>query len=84
MAEGTDEQLLEDFLAITKDAQQSGKEVHGVRMQLANRLSMAAWAAPAARQTPEDGGQTFPHSPGISGSDRTQLRGWIAELQMVI
>jgi len=36
VAEGTDEQLLEDFLAITKDAQQSGKEVHGVRMQLAN------------------------------------------------
>jgi len=53
-------------------------------MQLANALTLAARAAPAAPQAPEDRGQKFPDSPDFSGSDRTQLRGWIAQLRMVI
>ena len=44
----------------------------------------AARAAPAAPQAPEDRCQKFPDSPGFSVSDRTQLKGWIAQLQMVI
>jgi len=45
---------------------------------------LAARAAPAAPQAPEDRGQKFPDSPDYSGSDQTQLRGWIAQLRMVI
>jgi hypothetical protein len=67
-----------------RDARQSGEEVRGLRMPLANALMLAARAAPAAPQAPEDRGQKFPDSPDLSGSDRTQLRGWIAQLRMVI
>jgi hypothetical protein len=45
---------------------------------------LAARAAPAAPQAPEDRGEKFPDSPDLSGSDQTQLRGWIAQLRMVI
>lgn len=69
---------------MTQDAQQSGEEVRSLSTQLANALSLAARLAPAAPQALEDRGQKFPDSPGFSGSDRTQLRGWIAQLQMVI
>ena len=55
-----------------------------MRTQLANALSSAARAVPPAPHQPEDGGQKFPDSPDFSGSDRTQLRGWIAQLRMVI
>ena len=55
-----------------------------MRTQLANALTLAAGAAPAAPQAPEDRGQKFPDSPDFSGPDRTQMRGWIAQLQMVI
>jgi len=53
-------------------------------MQLANALKLAARVAPVAPQTLEDRGQKFPDSPDFSESDRTQLSGWIAQLQMVI
>jgi len=69
---------------MTRGARQSGEEVRGLRTQLANALMLAARAAPAAPQTSEDRGQKFPDSPDFSGTDRTQLRGWIAQLQMVI
>jgi hypothetical protein len=69
---------------MTWGAGQSREEVHCLRMQLANALTLAARAAPAAPQAPEDRGQKFPDSPDFSGSDRTQLRGWIAQLRMVI
>jgi len=69
---------------MTQDAWQSGEKVRGLRMQLANTLRLAARAAPAAPQTLEDRGQKFPDSPDFSGLDRTQLRGWIAQLRMVI
>ena len=69
---------------MTQHAQQSGQEVRGLRTQLANALMLAARAAPVAPQAPEDGGHRFPDSPDFSGLDRTQLRGWIAQLWMVI
>jgi len=69
---------------MTQDARQSGEEVRGLRTQLANALMLAARTAPAAPHTQEVRGQKFPDSPDFSGSDRTQLRGWIAQLRMVI
>jgi hypothetical protein len=69
---------------MTQDEQELGEEVHSLRMQLANALTLTARAAPAAPQAGEDKGQKFPDSLDISESDRTQLRGWIAQLRMVI
>jgi hypothetical protein len=68
-APGTDENLRQELAAMTQDAQQSGEEVRSLRMQLANALMLAARAAPAAPQAPEDRGQMFPDSPDFSGSD---------------
>jgi len=83
-APGTNEDLRQELDDMTRDARQCGEEVRGLRTQLANALTLAARAAPAAPQAPEDRGQKFPDSPDFSGSDRTQLRGWIAQLRMVI
>jgi len=83
-AAGTDKELREELAVMTRDAHQSGEEVRGLRTQLANALTLAARAAPAAPQAPEDRGQKFPDSPDFSGSDQTQLRGWNAQLWMVI
>jgi hypothetical protein len=44
-----------------------------MRTQLPNALIVAAKAALAAPEIPEDRGQKFPDSPDISGSDQTQL-----------
>jgi len=83
-APGTNEDLRQDLDDMTRDAQQSGEEVRGLRTQLATALMLAARAAPAAPQASEDRGQKFPDSPDFSGTDRTQLRGWIAQLRMDI
>ena len=83
-APGTNEDLQQELDDMTRDARQSGEEVRGLRTQLANALMLAARATPTAPQAPEDRGQKFPDSPDFSGSDRTQLRGWIAQLRMVI
>jgi hypothetical protein len=83
-AAGTVEDLQQELDDMTRDARQSGEEVQGLRTQLANALTLAARAAPAAPQAPEDRGQKFPDSPDFSWSDRTQLRGWMAQLRMVI
>ena len=83
-APGINEDLQQELEDMTQDARQSGEEVHGLRTQLANALMLAARAAPAAPHALEDRGQKFPDSPDFSGSDRTQLRGWIAQLRMVI
>jgi len=83
-APGTNEDLQQELDDMTRDARQSGEEVRGLRTQLANALMLAARAAPAAPHASEEGGQKFPDSPDFSGSDRTQLRGWIAQLRMVI
>jgi hypothetical protein len=83
-APGTKEELGQELDDMTRDARQSGEEVRGLRMQLANALTLAAGVALAAPQAPEDRGQKFPDSPDFSGSDRTQLRGWIAQLWIVI
>ena len=83
-ATGTDEELRQELDVMTRDTQQSGEEACSLRTQLANALTLAARAAPAAPQVPGNRGQKFPNSPDFSGSDRTQLRGWIAQLQMVI
>jgi len=84
VAPGTNENLQQELDDMTQDARQSGEEVRDLRTQLANALMLAVRAAPAAPQAPEDKGQKFPDSPDFSGSDRTQLRGWIAQLRMVI
>ena len=83
-ATGTDEELWGELAVMTWDAQQSGEEVCGSRTQLVNALTLAARAALAAPHALEDRGQKFPNSPDFSGSDRIQLRGWIAQLRMVI
>jgi len=83
-APGTNEELQQELDDMTRDARQSGDEVRGLRTQLANALTLAARAAPATPQAPEDRGQKFPDSPDFSGSDRTPSRGWITQLRMVI
>jgi hypothetical protein len=75
------QQVLHDMI---RDPRQSGEEARGLRMQLANALTLAARVAPAAPQAPEDRGQKFPDFPDFSGSDRTQLRSWITQLRMLI
>jgi hypothetical protein len=74
-APGTDEDLLQKLVDITRDVQESGQEVRSVMRQLANALMLAGRAAPAAPQAPEDRGQLFPHSRDFSGSHRTQFTG---------
>jgi hypothetical protein len=81
---GTRKQPLLELDNMTRDARQSGQEDRGLRTQLVNTLTLAAKAAPAAPQAPEDRGQEFADSPDSSGSDQTQLRGWIGQLRMVI
>jgi len=81
---GTDEDLRQELDDMTRDARQSGEEVRGLSTQLANARFLAAQAAPTPPQHPEDRGQKFPNSLDFSGSDRAQLRGWIAQLRMVI
>jgi len=84
VALGTDENLRQQLDDMTQDARQSGEKVRSLRTQLANTLMLAARAAPAGPQDPEDRGQNLPNSPDFSRPDRTQLRGWIAQLLMVI
>ena len=81
---GTDEDLPQELDDMTRDARQSGEEVQALRMQLANALSLAAWAVLVPPQQLEHRGQKFPDSPDFSGSDRTQLRGGITQLRMAI
>jgi len=81
---GTDEELRRELDEMTRDAREASEEGRNLRTQLANALSLAARVAPPAPPQPEDRGQKFPDSPDFSGSDRTQLRGWIAQLRMVI
>jgi hypothetical protein len=69
---------------MTQDTRQSGEEVCSFRTHLANALTLAARAALAAPQALEDRDQMFPDSPGCSGSDRTRLKGLIAQLRTVI
>ena len=68
-APGTNEDLQQELDDMTRDARQSGKEVRGLRTQLANALMLAASAAPTAPQAPEDRGQKVPDSPDFSGTD---------------
>jgi len=81
---GTDEDLRRELDDMTRDAREASEEGRNLRMQLANALSLAARVAPPAPHQTEDRGQKFPDSPDFSGSDRTQLRGWIAQLRMFI
>jgi hypothetical protein len=81
---GTDEDVRRELDDMTRDAREASEESRNLRTQLANALSLAVRAAPPAPHQPEDRGQKFPDSPDFSGSDRTQLRGWIAQLRMVI
>ena len=81
---GTDEDLRQELDDMARDTRHSGEEVRALRMQVANALSSAARVAPNPPQQPEDRGEKFPDSPDFSGSDQGQLRGWIAQLRMVI
>jgi len=69
---------------MTRDAREASEESRNLRTQFANALSLAARAAPPAPHGLEDRGLRFPDSLDSSGSDRTQLRGWIAQLRTVI
>jgi hypothetical protein len=81
---GLDEDLKRELEEMTRDAR-AASEVSPILMtQLANVLSLAIGAAPPAPQQQEDRGQKFPDSPDFSGSHRTQLRGSIAQLPMVV
>jgi hypothetical protein len=84
VAPGTNEELRQELEDMTRDAHQSGEEVRGLRTQLVNALTLAARVVPAAPQAPEDRGQNCPDSLDFSRSDQTQLRGWIAQLRIVI
>jgi hypothetical protein len=81
---GTDEHVRRELDDMTRDARESSEENRNLRTQFANALSLAARVAPPAPQPEGDRGQKFPDSPHFSGSDRTQMRGWIAQLRMVI
>jgi hypothetical protein len=83
-APGYDEVLRLELDDMTQDAPHSGEEIRGLRTQLANALTLAARTDPAAPQAPEERGQNFPDSLDFSVSDRTQLRGWTAQLRIVI
>jgi hypothetical protein len=56
IAPGTSVELQQELDDMTRDARQSREEVHGLRMQLANALTLAAIAAQAAPQAQEDRG----------------------------
>jgi hypothetical protein len=81
---GTDEDLRQELADMTQYAQQSGEEAHIMRTELANASTLAGRVAPAAPEAQEDRDQKCPTSTDISGSDRTQLGGWIATIRMVI
>jgi len=84
IAPGTHKKLWDEPAVMTWDAQQSGGEVRGSRMQWANAYSFVARVVPAAPQALEATGQKYADSPGFSVSDQTQFRGWILQLQMFI
>jgi hypothetical protein len=69
---------------MTQDAREASDESRTLRTQLVNVLSLATWVAPIPPQQFENRGQKFPDYPDFSGSDRTQLRGWIAQFRMII
>jgi hypothetical protein len=81
---GIDEEVQKDFAAMTLDAQQSEYEFRGIRTLLANTLTLAARAAPAAPQAPEHAGETFCDSPNVSQSDGIQFGCWVALLWIII
>jgi len=68
---------------MTRDTQRSGEEVGAFGTLFVNELSLADRAAPTSQQ-PEDRGQKFPNSPDFPRSDRTQFRGWTAQVWMII
>jgi len=81
---GTDEDLLQELDNITRDSRQLGDEVRALRTQSANAQSLAPLEAATPPHQPEGRGQKFPDSSDFSGSDRAQLRGWIAQLRMFV
>jgi len=81
---GTDDDIRQVLDDMTRDAREANVEAVSLRTQLANALSLAVRAAPTPPQEQEDRGQKFPDSLDFSGSDWTQLRGWIAQLRMII
>jgi len=60
VAPGTNEDLQQELDDMTRDARQSGEEVRDLRTQLANALTLAARAAPAAPQTRKTEVRNFP------------------------
>jgi len=78
------ENLRNERAVKTRDAKQSEEEVRCLRPLLANAVASAARVSLAAPLALEHRGQKFPDTPEYSGSDWTQISGWIARLQMVI
>lgn len=70
----TDQELWEAMAVMTRDARHSGEEVQGVRTQLANALTLAARAAPAAPCAAKDRDHRIPDSLDFSWWDRTESR----------
>jgi hypothetical protein len=81
---GTDEEIRQELDDMTWDAREASPEAASLRMKLANARSLAARLAPTPPHRQEERGQKFPDSPDFSGLDQTQLRGWIAQLRMII
>lgn len=71
MAPAMDAELREEYVLMTRDAQQSRKQVCGLRTQLANARTIAARVAYVAPKAPEDRGEKFQDSLAIAQSDRT-------------
>jgi len=84
VAPGTDKDLRQERAYMALDARQLAEEVRGFSTQLENAVMLVASAAPAAPPAMADRGQKYPNSPDFAGSDQTKLRGWIAQLWMVI
>jgi hypothetical protein len=69
---------------MTRDAHEVSIKNASSRMQSANVLSLASRVVPTPPQGQKERGQKCADSLDFSGSDRSLLRGWIAQLRMVI
>jgi len=82
--EGTDDNIRQELDDMSRDVRDANTEAMSFRTQLANALSFAVLAAPKPSQRQKDRGHKFLVSPEFSRSDRTQLRGWTAQVRMII
>jgi len=67
-----------------RDVHEAEQVIHILRTLLKNALTLAARLALAVPQVMEYKEHKCPDSPGISGSERMQLSGWILQTRLVI